>query len=289
MENDPLPGTGNGKGTSSSSSECIVRSPLTDTRFEELSVDVTCRDSDTDNTSSPPSPMVIVRKQKSDTKCKKITKKVPIPPVITMPTEKSQRKRMGWILKTALVAPIGWTDHYLRTAPLYAKFDQKKKQWVENGYKKPYQQHICTVCKKNKTRSYCRCCVGKWLCKKCHSMHVLLKFTAGREQSTEKLEKCNDKHQHRTAPKHAYMFSIKDNKWKVNSENPYQKFRCWICRLEQRQTTYCRTYCTCDPNKWMCYNCHRNKHLVAKCIKMTGMMYKKKREDNKTRYEVERL
>jgi len=94
-------------------------------------------------------------------------------------------------------------------------------------------------------------------------MHILLKFT-GAKKLSEKFKNYNLKHKHRTAPKHAYMYSEGQQKWILNSVNCYQKFRCRICQLEEK-TTYCRTYCTCNRNTWMCYKCHRNKHLLARC------------------------
>ena len=229
--------------------------------------DCTVLDSDSDNTSSPPSPVCIVRRKKSVEKCKKVG---PVPKSIQTPIDIMQERKRDaqsryiyQYLKGFSRAPSGWCDHSLRAPPTHAKFDNQKKVWLDDGYRMRYQKHTCNVCKKKKTRTYCVCNDGDWLCKECHSVHVLLKFT-GAQSVSEELKNYNRKHEHKTAPKHAYMYSEDEQKWILNSLNSYQKFKCWICRFEGK-TKYCRTYCTCNPNRWMCYECHRNKHLLANC------------------------
>ena len=227
-------------------------------------------DSDSDNsddTSSPPSPVCIVRSEKI---VKKYVTIGPVPKSIETPidvvpelTKKAQNRWIKKVLDCASRGPSVWHNHSLRAPPTHAKFDNEKKVWLENAYRMPYQRQTCNVCKKKKTRTYCVCNVGDWLCKECHSVHILLKYTSSQSVS-EKLINFNQKHEHKTAPKHAYMYSKDKQEWILSSENSYQKFKCRICRLEGR-TKYCRTYCTCNPNRWMCYECHRNKHLLVKC------------------------
>ena len=66
--------------------------------------------------------------------------------------------------------------HVLESAPPHAKgfFNGKWKK----GARFKYQQYTCrgTNCTK-KTRNYCSCLPGHWLCRECHAKHVIDKVT----------------------------------------------------------------------------------------------------------------
>ena len=218
--------------------------------------------SDTDDSSSPPSPVVIVRRPMT----KQHEKRKRKPTRMFLPLTDKQRNWIAVRMNIAKREPNGWTKHTLKSAPSGAKFDPRTKQWTKNGYKGRYQNHLCRHCQKKRTKTYCVCSVGDWMCKECHSTHILLKFT-GRKQICEQLTRHTSKHRIETAPKHAYMYSEAKEQWILTSKNKYQKFRCSICQLENMRN-HCRTHCICNRNNWMCCDCHRNKHLLAKCPRM---------------------
>jgi hypothetical protein len=71
-------------------------------------------------------------------------------------------------------------NHELLSAPPHAKkFNGKK--W-DLSCKAKYQQYTCKMvgCT-NKTRTYCNCIVGWWICKSCHPTHVIDEVTADSE------------------------------------------------------------------------------------------------------------
>ena len=68
------------------------------------------------------------------------------------------------------------TDHSLLSAPPHAKKFLTKK-W-DLSSKSAYQQFTCKMDKcTNKTRYYCACHIGHWMCKYCHPVHVSLAST----------------------------------------------------------------------------------------------------------------
>ena len=68
------------------------------------------------------------------------------------------------------------TDHSLLSAPPHAKKFLTKK-W-DLSSKSAYQQFTCKMDKcTNKTRYYCACHTGHWMCKCCHPIHVSLAST----------------------------------------------------------------------------------------------------------------
>ena len=94
----------------------------------------TILDSDTDNTSSPPSPVCIVRRQKKVEQCKR---NVNVPQEIRIPIIQTVEARNRWNrkqLRIALRQPSGWLTHSLIAAPAHAKFDKETKKWIDNAY-----------------------------------------------------------------------------------------------------------------------------------------------------------
>ena len=88
------------------------------------------------DTSSPPSPVVIVRKA-IQPNIDANTFKPSSPPkrTFTQPT-KFQRKLNYKVLSLAMITPTGWIDHLLKKAPNYARFDRKSMKWDEKRNKK---------------------------------------------------------------------------------------------------------------------------------------------------------
>jgi len=121
-------------------------------RSDKLQKDCTIVDSDSDNTSSPPSPMCIVQRQRQK-KVEQCKRKVNVPQEIKMPITQTLRARNRWNrkrLRIALQQPSGWLTHSLIAAPAHAKFDKETKKWIDKAYRMPYQQHTYNVCKKKR-------------------------------------------------------------------------------------------------------------------------------------------
>lgn len=71
---------------------------------------------------------------------------------------------------------IGDTEHVLCSAPPHAKKFFTRK-W-DLSCKAKYQQYQCRVkgCTQ-KTRTYCKCSPGEWMCKSCHPEHIVQHVT----------------------------------------------------------------------------------------------------------------
>jgi hypothetical protein len=61
------------------------------------------------------------------------------------------------------------------------------------------------------------------------------------------------------APKHAKFW--KSVKWELGAKKAYQQYNC----SADRCTSKVRTYCSCDPNLWLCAR-HLREHLHKFCL-----------------------
>lgn len=239
------------------------------------------------DTSSPPSPVVIVRKAiQSNIDANTFKPSSPPKRTFTQPT-KFQRKLNYKVLSLAMITPTGWIDHLLKKAPNYARFDRKSMKWDEKRNKKKYQQYKCRSCSVNFTRTYCVCTVGEWLCKTCLPKHVLQKMTGIKSACNQTIVDICDKHTLTTAPKNAAFYSKDQQRWVIACKNEHQKHKCQLCcvRLHKNgsfyiqkvnqwgviatttttDVNYCRTHCSCNPSKWMCLDCHASVHTMFIC------------------------
>ena len=236
------------------------------------------------DTSSPPSPVVIVRKAIQSNVDANALKPSSSPTWTSTQPTKSQHKLNCKVLMLAKITPTGWIDHLLKKAPNHARFDQKSMKWDVNRNKKKYQQYKCRSCGVNMTRTYCVCTVGEWLCKTCLPKHVLQKLTGITSAGNPTIVDLCDEHTLTTAPKNATFYSKDQQRWVLACKNAHQRHKCQLCRIRLHKNgsfytekvnqwgefattdvNYCRTHCSCTPSKWMCLDCHASVHMMFKC------------------------